>query len=147
MSLLAKNRQSFGHPKVTPNYLHMFVGIGAAVIMFIICLSLYYILNESALISIIIFDFLFIFLLFPLEGPLFRKVSLLIAGNIVGLAWHFIKSSFGATSVLYLGTDALKIITAVIGPIIDLVWIVSVWSMGLSMLASAKKRNERDGGE
>jgi len=123
----------------------MSVGIGTTAVMLLIYFSLHYIINEPALISIIIFNFLFVFLLFPLEGPLFRKVYLLVAGNIVGLVWHFIKSSFGEASVFYLGADTLKIITVVIGPIIDLVWIVSVWSLSLSMLASAKKRNEGGG--
>jgi hypothetical protein len=133
------------HPKVGPNYMHMSVGIGTTAIMLLIYFSLHNMLNEPTLISIIIFNCLFVFLLFPLEGPLFRKVYLLVAGNIVGLVWHFIKSSFGEASVFYLGADTLKIITVVIGPIIDLAWIVSVWSLSLSMLASAKKRNEGGG--
>jgi hypothetical protein len=143
--LLAGNSQSFGHPKVTPNYTHMSVGVGTTAIILLIYLSLHHILDERALVSITIFNFLFVFLLFPLEGPLFRKVYLLVAGNIVGLLWYFIKSSFGEVSVFYFGTDALRIITVVIGPIIDLVWVVSVWSLSLSMLASTKKRNEVDG--
>ncbi len=142
---MARNRQSFRHPKVRPNYMHMSVGIGTTAIMLLIYFSLHHILNETTLVSITIFNFLFVFLLFPLEGPLFRKVYLLVAGNIVGLVWHFIKSSFGAASVFCLGADTFKIITVVIGPIIDLVWIVSVWSLSLSILASAKKRNEGDG--
>ena len=145
MSLLARSRQSFRHPKVRPNYVHMSLGIGTTAIMLLIYFSLYHILDETALVSITIFNFLFVFLLLPLEGPLFQKVYLLVAGNIVGLVWHFIKSSFGAASVLYLGADTFKIITAVIGPIIDLIWIVSVWSLSLSVLASAKRRNEGDG--
>ena len=77
MSLLARNRQSFGHPKVRPNYLHMSVGVGVgvAVAMFLIYFPLCRTLNESALISITIFNFLFIFLLFPLEGPLDRTID------------------------------------------------------------------------
>ena len=142
---MAGNRQSFGRPKVTPNYMHMSVGVGTTTIILLIYLSLHHILDEHALISISVFNFFFAFLLFPLEGPLFRKLYLLVAGNIVGLVWYFIKSSFGAASVFYLGTDALKIITVVIGPIIDLVCIVSVWSLSLSMLASAKKGNEGEG--
>lgn len=145
VSLLARNKQSFTHPKMRPNYLHMFIGVGTAAIMLLLCFPLYRILHESALIFICIFDFLFVFLLFPLEGPLFRKVYLLVAGNIVGLVWHFIKSSFGAASFFYSGADVFKIITVVIEPIIDLVWIVSVWSLSLSVLASAKRRNKGDG--
>ena len=141
---MAGNSQSFGHPKVTPNYKHMSMGVGTMAIILLIYLSLHHILVERALVSITIFNFLFVFLLFPLEGPLFRKLYLLVAGNIVGLVWYFIISSFGSASVFYLGTDTLEIIIAVIWPIIDLIWIVSVWSLSLSMLASAKKRNEGD---
>jgi len=144
VSSVAMNRQSFRHPKVRPNYLHMYVGIGTATIMLLIYFSLRNVLNEPALISITIFNFLFVFLLFPLEGQLSRKVYLLFAGNIVGLVWHFVKSSFGVASVSYLGAEILKIITVVIGPIIDLIWIVSVWSLGISTLTSTKKRNEGD---
>ena len=144
-SLLTGNRQSVEHLKVRPNYLHMSIGVGVAAIMLLIYFPLCRILNESALISIAVFNFLFIFLLFPLEGQLFRKVYLLVAGNLVGLVWHFIKLSFRAASVFYLGAGAFKIITVVVGPIIDLIWIVSVWSLSLSVLASAKRRNEGDG--
>jgi len=143
--LLVRKRQSLGHPKVTPNYTHTSVGVGTTAIILLIYLSLHHILDEYALIYFSIFNFLFIFLLFPLEGPLFRKIYLLVAGNIVGLVWYLIKSSFGAASVFYLGTDALKIFAVVIGPIIDLVWVVSVWSLSLSVLASAEKRKEGDG--
>lgn len=140
---MAENRQS-PRNRVGHNYRHVSIGIVTMAIILPIYLSLYRILNESALISITVFNFLFIFLLFPLKGPLFRKICLLVAGNIVGLVWHFINASFGAASAFYLGADAFKIITVVIGPVIDLVWIVSVWSLSLSMLASAKRSNEGD---
>jgi len=142
--LLARNRQSIGHPKVKLNYRHMSVGVGVAAIMFVIYSPLYSIL-ESALISITVFNFLFIFLLFPLEGQLFRKVYLLVGGNIVGVAWYLIQLSCEGASVFHSGVGAFKIIAVVVGPIVDLIWIVSVWSLGLSVLASAKRRNEGDG--
>jgi hypothetical protein len=130
---------------VTPNYTHMSVGVGITAIILLIYLSLHHILNEHTLVSITIFNFLFVFLLFPLEGPLLRKLYLLVAGNIVGLVWYFIKLCFGAASAVYLGTGTLETMIVVIGPVIDWAWIVSVWSLSLSFLASAKKRNEGDG--
>jgi len=45
-------------------------------------------LDLPALVAIIFFNLLFAFLLFPLEGPLLRKIVLLIAGNIVGVFWY-----------------------------------------------------------
>lgn len=144
--LLAGNSHSLRHPKVRPNYLHVSAGIGIAATMFLLYFPLCQMLGQSALTSIMLFNFLFIFLLFPLEGSLFRKICLLVAGSIVGLAWHFVKLSFVAVSFFYLGADAFKIIIVVLGPIVDLIWIVAVWSLSLSVLASAKKRNEEDGG-
>lgn len=144
-SLLARNRHSSGYSKARAYCLHMSVGVGVAGIMLLIYFQLCRILNESAIISVSIFNFLFIFLLFPLKGSLFRKVYLLVAGNIVGLAWYLIQSSFGATSVFFLGADATKIITVVVAPIINLIWIVAVWSLGLSVLASANRKNRGDG--
>lgn len=73
-----------------------------------------------------------------------RKVFLLLSGNIVGSAWYLVQSSVGAASTYYLGVDAFKVIHVVMGPIVDLMWIVTVWSLGLSLLASAQRRSEKE---
>ena len=140
---MPSNMQDPRHLKVRPNYPHLSVGIGTATTILLIYSSMQGILNKPALISITIFNLLFVFLLFPLEGPLFRKVYLLVAGNTVGLVWQVIKSSLGTVSIFYLGADTSKILAVVIGPIIDLAWIVSVWSLSLSMLASSRKKEMR----
>jgi len=141
---LTEKLQSFGHHRRRPNHLHVAVGVGIAVIMFLLYSSLHCMPSEPALVSIGVFNFLFIFLIFSLEGPLLRKVFLLLSGNIVGLAWYLVQSSFKAASVHYLEIGAFKVIYVVMGPIIDLIWIVSFWSLGLSFLASARRRNEKE---
>jgi hypothetical protein len=120
----------------------MSVGLGVTIAIFLVYSLLRCTPNEPTLVSIVIFNFLFIFLLFPLEGPLLRKVLLLVSGNLVGLAWYFIQSSFVVASAPYLEAGAFKVVYVIVCPIIDLVWIVSVWSLGLSVLASARRRNE-----
>jgi len=120
----------------------MSVGVGVTIAIFLVYSLLRCTPNEPTLVSIVIFNFLFIFLLFPLEGPLLRKVFLLVLGNLVGLAWYFIQSSFVAASAPYLEEGAFKVVYVIVCPIVDLVWIVSVWSLGLSVLASARRRNE-----
>jgi len=135
------NRHRFGPRRERPNYLHLSVGVCVAVVMFLVYSFLHCTPNEPALVSITFFNFLFVFLIFPLKGSLLRKVSLLASGNIVGLAWYLIRSSFQVASAYHLG-EAFKVVYVVIGPIIDLIWIVSVWSWGLSVLASAQRRNE-----
>ena len=101
-----------------------------------------HILDMSALIAISFFNLLFVFLLFPLEGPLLRKIMLLFAGNSVGVLWYLIQLSF-EEAFFFLNTGAFKIIILVAKPIIDFVWIVSVWSVSLSVLASYKRKTER----
>ena len=122
----------------------MSVGVCVAVVVFLVYSFLRCTPNEPALVSITVFNFLFVFLIFPLKGSLLRKVFLLVSGNIVGLAWYLIQSSFQVASAYYLGGEAFKVVYVVIGPIIDLIWIVSVWSLGLSGLASAQRRNKGD---
>ena len=140
--LLTSDRERFGHIKVRPNFVHMAVGsIFAATIIFS-HFQLVQILDTSALIAISFFNLLFVFLLFPLEGTLLRKIVLLFAGNSVGLLWYLIQLSLKEVSMFFLSTDAVKIITILAKPLIDFVWIVSTWSLSLSVLASAKRKTE-----
>jgi len=141
---LTRSQQSFGHHRRRPNYRHVTVGVGVAVAMFLVYSPLYCMPNETAPVSIMVFNFFFIFLIFPLEGPLLRKVFLLLSGNIVGLAWYLVQSFFKAASVHYLEIGAFEVIYVIVGPIIDLIWIVSFWSLGLSFLASIRRRNEKE---
>jgi len=143
---LTRNWQEARPSREKPNYLHMSVGVGVAVAMFLVYSSLHYTLNETALVSIAIFNFLFIFLIFPLEGSLSRKVFLLVLGNLVGLAWYLIQTLLVAVSAPYLEAGTLKVVYIVVWPIINLIWIVSVWSLGLSVLASARRRNKLEEG-
>ena len=99
-------------------------------------------LDLPALVAIGFFNLLFVFLLFPLEGPLLRKIVLLIAENLVGALWYLIQLSF-EDSFSFLSADTFRIIIPVAKPLIDFVWIVAVWSLSLSVLASYKRKTER----
>jgi len=101
--------------------------------------------NEPALVSITVSNSLFLFLIFPLKGSLLRKVLLLLASNIVGLAWYLMQLSLRVASAYYLEADAFEALYVLIGSIIDLIWVVSVWSLSLSVLASAQRRDKGKG--
>jgi len=139
---LTGNGERFGHLKVRPNFVHMAIGSGFAAVIILSHFQLVQILDISALVAIIFFNLLFVFLLFPLEGTLLRKIVLLFAGNIVGLLWYLIQLSLKEASMFFLSTDAFNIIILVAKPLIDFVWIVSIWSLSLSVLASAKRKTE-----
>lgn len=117
--------------------LHVFVGICLAIIMSYIHLLSPWISSHSVLLSLVLFNFMFAFLSFPLKGALWRKICLLLFGNIVGVAWGLIFSAFAVTLTLYLG-EGFKMIYELAGPLINSIWIVSLWSFGLSMTVSCE---------
>jgi len=125
-----------------PNLVHLAVGSVFVTVIILVHVQLIRKLDLSALTAISFFNLLFLFLLFPLEGPLLRKVVLLIAGNQVGALWYIIQLSFEET-FSFLNVDTFKIIILVAKPIIDFVWIVSIWSLSLSLLAPYKRKTER----
>ena len=136
--------ERFGHLKMRPNFFHMAVGSVLVTAIIVLHVQLIRKLDLPALVAIIFFNLLFVFLLFPLEGPLLRKIVLLIAGNNVGALWYIIQLSF-KDAFFFLNTDLFKIIVLVAKPLIDFVWIVTVWSLSLSVLASYRGKMERLG--
>ena len=134
--------ERFENPHMKPNFFHLAVGSVFVTVIILLHVQLIRKLDLPALVAISFFNFLFLFLLFPLEGPLLRKVVLLIAGNLVGALWYIIQLSF-EDAFFFLNTDLFKIIVLVAKPLIDFVWIVSIWSLSLSLLAPYKRKTER----
>lgn len=129
-----ENPRVFDLPRERPRYVH--VAIGATIIVSFVY-PLYQILEEPMFVSIMIFNLLSLLLTFPLKGPLWCKIILLGLGNIVGLAWNIVRLSL---VVVTAGVCAFEVVHSVIGPAIDFVWMIPVWSLGLSALASAGRQ-------
>ena len=92
-----------------------------------------------------IFNLLFVLLTFPLRGLVWCKILWLGMGDIIGLMWNLIRAFLITLTVETRG--ALNVVTFVIGPAVDFLWMVPVWAIGLSALAEAqsqkRKREER----
>lgn len=140
---MASSEKRIEHLNLKPNFVHMAIGAGFAATILFTHFRLFRIFDVSALVAISFFNILFVCLLFPLEGTLLRKIALLFAGNIVGVLWYLIQLAFQEASFSILNTDAFKVIALIGKPLIDFVWIVSIWSLSLSVLASAKQKTER----
>jgi len=82
--LVANTVERVGHLKMRPNFFHMTVGSFFAAAILLAHFRLFRLLDVSALVAVSFFNLLFVFLLFPLEGKLLRKIILLFAGNSVG---------------------------------------------------------------
>lgn len=127
-------RQTFGPRRERPEYLHVATG---AVVTFSVYPLLHGVLEGSTLVSIMIFSLLSVLLTFPLRGPLWCKMLWLGLGNLVGLAWNLIWLSLISLTA---GIGVFQIVHFAIGPAVSFMWIVPVWSLGFSALASVEHR-------
>jgi len=96
--------------------------------------------QRCGLFSIIIFGLLFVFLAFPLEGPIWLKIVWLEVGSLAGLTWSFIRLSTLALVAYHFGADAFVMADFVASPFVDFLWVIPVWSLGLSAVISAKEK-------
>ncbi|MFQ6064882.1 MAG: hypothetical protein ACE5L6_05335 [Candidatus Bathyarchaeia archaeon] len=128
------NKQVVRVSKERPQLKHVAIGLVVAP-LFIFALR--FMLAEPALVSITIFNLMFVLLTFPLKGSLSCKVLWLGLGNLAGSAWNLTRLSLiSVTAEL----ASLRFLHFVTGPAVDFLWIVPVWSVGLSMLASTERR-------
>jgi len=117
---------------------HLIPGFSVGTIASYLILSLPYISSESACI-LIIFNFLFISLTFPLDGTLARKLFMLLTGNFIGLVWNYLLSLFAYAAAYNFGRF-FNTLYIILSPFVNLIWIVSFWSISLTVLANSKKK-------
>jgi hypothetical protein len=103
-------------------------------------LLLYFLrLPDETIFTLVLFNFLFASLIFPLNGRLVKKIFMLFMGNIVGLVWNNLFYLFAYTAANSFG-NLFSIPYIILSPFINLVWIVTFWAISLTMLAPSKKR-------
>jgi len=117
---------------------HLILGFSVVGIAFCVFLS-FFLINEESTVMLVVFNLLFISLTFPLNGTPTRKACLLLIGNVIGLFWNYLFSLFAYVGTYYLG-DFFRALYIILSPFINLVWIVSFWSMSLTALSNSKNR-------
>jgi hypothetical protein len=117
---------------------HLICGFSAAVIASSVLLLFPYVSNGSPF-MLIIFNFFFVSLTFPLNGTLARKIFMLLMGNIIGLVWNSLFSLSADALALYLG-EVFTTLHIILSPFANLIWIVSFWSLSLTFLSSSRSR-------
>jgi len=116
---------------------HSILGFFAGVTVTYIIILSFYCVNKEAALMLMIFDFLFVSLVFPLDGTFEKKIALLLIGNVIGLLWNSVFSSFAYVATCYFG-EFLNMLYIIWNPLLNLIWVVSFWSISLSVLASSK---------
>ncbi len=117
---------------------HLILGFSVGTITSYILWSLPAVNSESAL-MLTFFNLFFTFTIFPLNGSLKRKTFLLLIGNFLGLLWNWVFSLlvYGVTDSFEVSFNASHMILI---PLLNLAWIVTFWSVSLSVLVSSKDR-------
>jgi hypothetical protein len=115
----------------------LILGFFAGIIVTYVIILSFYLVNSEAAFMLIVFDFLFVSLVFPLDGSFVKKIALLLIGNVIGLLWNSVFSSFSYVAACYFG-ESLNVLYIILNPLLNLIWVVSFWSISLSVLASSK---------
>ena len=84
-----------------------------------------------------VFNFLFLSFLFELNGTLRKKLGLLVLGNLMGLAWNCLLAIIADFGGSYSG-DIFIICFRILFPLLNSIWVVSFWSLSLSVLPRLK---------
>ena len=98
-----------------------------------------FLISKETIFALAMFNFLFISLTFPLNGTLQRKVSMLLIGNVICLFWNHTFSLFAAAICGYFG-GFFNALFIVLNPFLNLIWIVSFWSLSLASLTNSKTK-------
>lgn len=89
-------------------------------------------------VTLLAFNAIFASLFFHLNGTLNLKLMLLALGNLTGLCWNYVFNSLNiAVSSLYGPTFSR--ICLIIFPFITSLWIVSFWSLSLTVVHRDKR--------
>lgn len=139
---MSKNSVRLDNQNQGPNLGHFFAGLLVSLGILITCFELIIALDVAAFVSICFFNFLFVFLLFPLHGAINRKIMLLLVGNVVGVVWHFFIIFFENVLITFTATY-LQIVFLVFSPLANFMWVISFWSISLSIIAKNKPRKNR----
>lgn len=116
---------------------HLIFGLVIVIIVSLI-LCLLHVRGEFLLFSIL-FNFLFVSALFPLNGLLKRKMVLLLAGNFISFLWNKIFYLFAFFSAEHFG-GIFSILLLILSPFLNLFLIVSFYSVSLTFISPSKRK-------
>ena len=82
---------------------------------------------------LVIFNVLFVSVMFYLEGSLNRKLALLTLGNVLGLCWNVTFNYLDFAGTISFG-EGFNNLCGFFFPFLSSLWIISFWSLSLTIL-------------
>lgn len=97
--------------------------------------SCFHILLEcSGLITVAVFCCIFTLTIGLLKGSLLGKIAWFILSVSVGLLWNINRLAIVIIIAYRFGLSTFSFVHYFLGPFIDFVWVVSMWSLGMSLV-------------
>jgi hypothetical protein len=88
--------------------------------------------------TFLIFSFLFGTITSQLNGTVIRKIGLLAVGNILGLFWNLVFYHFASVGTSAFG-EIFEIFYVMIFPFLNMLWIVSFWSLSMGYFSKVQE--------
>lgn len=88
----------------------------------------------SGLVTVAVFSFIHTVTIGLLEGSILRKVAWLLLGVGVGFLWNINRLVLVIIIACNLGLSVFSFTHYLLGPFIDFLWVVTMWSLGMSRL-------------
>jgi hypothetical protein len=107
-----------------------------AVVVALSLIASYRLMSIESTITLLIFNFLFISLIFQLKGTLAKKTLILATGNLVGFLCNFVFFNFSYAGLNLFG-EQFKVVYTFLFPFLNLFWIVPFWSFSLSFFVDS----------
>jgi hypothetical protein len=137
MAVTFKGNVRATEERIQWNTQHLVFGLLLSVVASCIFLFSPYASRESA-VMLVAFNLLYVFLIFPLRGKLAKKMCMLLAGNVIGFAWNSMLPVV-ASSVTKVMGDVFNTFYLILNPFLNLIWIVSYWSLSITVLSGPTK--------
>jgi hypothetical protein len=97
-------------------------------------------LTLEAVQTLFTFNFLFLLILMPLKGCLARKITVLLVGNVLSFLWSTLLYLFVHVTVGQM-EGFLRVIYAILRPLLNVLWVVAFWSTSLTFLTEKKAKS------
>lgn len=123
------------------NALHLLFGACVGVAALGVFYLSPYVTGQSA-IMLAIFNLVFVLLIFPLRGGLHKKLFILLLGNALGIIWNVLFTHLTELVLTALG-GAFSFLSLIFGPLLNVLWMVSYWSVGITFLSKPTDRESR----
>ena len=103
----------------------------------------FYFFGIQSFVFLLFFNFLFISFTLGISGMLKRRIGLLVLGNTAGFFWAYLLSLVSDFGNSYFG-ESFDLFFRIIFPILNSLWLVSLWSWCMSALQKPMGRRARE---